>query len=460
MKQRLLWLLLAAAIVRLWLMPLPSGFWVDEMATAFVVEHGASHPSFAVAPQVPDSIYYWLPRASVRMFGRSETAYRVPGVLVMGIALWLIGALAARFIHPGARWFAVFACLALHGIDYYAVDARPYGLGIAVAAAAMWFLARWLDGARWTDGAAFAIFAALLWRVHLLYWPMYLVFGCYAASRVKHSVGWKRAAVVFALVALALIPVAWHALRLAREASAHVIASPPGWRDFAHLVRWNLAAICGAGAWLLRKRGEPGIRPGGALPIVAWWLMAPVCLFAFSRITGQSVFITRYVSIALPGAARAATLAASYFLPARYWRAGAAMLGLGALIALGQWDELWPDHEHSGWREAAAAVNRLAGPETPVICPSPFIEARPPAWTPDYALPGFLYAHLAFYPVSGHILPFPYQAIPPALPDSSPMLVYGGRGGARLLERWYTARGWRSERREFGDVWVVSLRSR
>ena len=50
----LLWLLLAASITRLWLMPLPSSFWVDEMATVFVVHH-PDHPSFAVAPQVPDS---------------------------------------------------------------------------------------------------------------------------------------------------------------------------------------------------------------------------------------------------------------------------------------------------------------------------------------------------------------------------------------------------------------------
>jgi len=60
----LLLLLLAACVTRLWLMPLPSSFWVDEMATVFVVQHGPNHPSLAVAPQVPDSIYYQLPRAA------------------------------------------------------------------------------------------------------------------------------------------------------------------------------------------------------------------------------------------------------------------------------------------------------------------------------------------------------------------------------------------------------------
>src|SRR5271169_3298394 len=98
----LLGLLLAACITRLWLMPLNSSFWVDEMATVFVVQHGANHPSFAVAPQVPDSIYYRLPQAAERLFGFSEISYRLPSVFLMGIALFLIARLSARLIAPEA----------------------------------------------------------------------------------------------------------------------------------------------------------------------------------------------------------------------------------------------------------------------------------------------------------------------------------------------------------------------
>src|SRR5579863_7734645 len=82
--------LLAVCIVRLWLMALPSSFWVDEMGTVFVVVRGANHPSLAVAPQVPDSMYYWLPRLSTALFGQSEVAYRLPSVLAAGIALFLV----------------------------------------------------------------------------------------------------------------------------------------------------------------------------------------------------------------------------------------------------------------------------------------------------------------------------------------------------------------------------------
>src|SRR5579883_2444594 len=186
-RDALLGALLAACVFRLWIMPLPSSLWVDEIGTAFVVTHGAQDPSLAVAPQVAASVYYALPRAATRLFGPSEVAYRLPSVLALGLALLLIAKLAARLVHGDAGWFAVFACLAMKGFNYEAADARPYALGTAVACFALWALVRWMDSGRWSDAAWFVVAAALLWRVHLLYWPFYLVFAVYAGIR-----GWRK----------------------------------------------------------------------------------------------------------------------------------------------------------------------------------------------------------------------------------------------------------------------------
>ena len=477
----LLLLLLAAAIVRLWLMPLASSFWVDEMATVFVVGHGAADPSLAVAPQVPNSIYYRLPRAAVALLGSSEVVYRLPSVLAMGIALFLMARLAARLIHPRSAWFAVFACLALSGIDYQAADARPYGLGVAVSAAAVLCLVRWLDSARWRDGLLFALFAALLWRVHLIYWPFYAVFAAYAVVRLARGetrVGWRRAAAVFGLVGMALAPVAVDALALFRDAQAHVIVKPPSLHTFEHALRWNVVLICGLGAWLLARlfrwtRPQSPVAGATLVLILSWWLCQPAALFAFSWITGNSVFVPRYLFLMLPGVALSAAAAASRFTPPAAWKGLSALLGLGALLYLGQWRQAWPAHEHSDWRAAAREVNRLSlGPETPVICPSPFIEARPPAWRPDYHLPGFLYCHLPVYPVRGQTRLFPFETSPEAeryaaslagndLSRSSRFLIYGGAGAVRFWRKWFAARPeferWSVRRHEFGDVIVVEF---
>jgi len=476
-----LWALVAAAILRCWLMPLPSSFWVDETATAFVVHYGAGHPSFAAAPQVPASIYYALPKAAERLFGFSEVAYRLPSALLMGAALWAVARLAARLIHPGAAWFAAFACLALHGFNDQAADARPYALGTAVASLGVWFLVRWLDAGRWRDGLAFAVLAALLWRVHLLLAPFYVVFTVYAVLRLargKSAVGWGRVALIFGAVALALVPVAWQAAGLLGHAGSHVIVAPPGVRDLANALKYGLLLVCGLGAWLFRRRrrqarpAPAAADPADAALVLCWWLGPPLCLFAASWITGASVFVARYYSIGLGGAALAATLWASRSLTAEMWRPAAAVLGAGALLAAGQWSRLWPMHQHSDWRGAAHEVAALAAdPATPVICPSPFVEARPPVWTPHYGLPGFLYAHLAVYPLPGRLLLFPFEDSPQAesyaaqlsgatLAPAGRFVIYGGAGQSGFWWKWLASRpelaGWKSRRvGDFGDVTVV-----
>jgi hypothetical protein len=469
----LLWALLAACIVRLWLVPLSSSFWVDEMVTVFVVRF-PGHPSFAPVPQVPASIYYLLPRFTHQLFGESEVSYRISSVLAMGLALPLIGRIAGRLIHPRAGWFAVFACLGLHGINYFAADARPYALGICVASLSIWLLIRWLDTTRWLDGLAFVLAAAILWRVHLIYWPFYLVFSIYAVLRLawkETSAGWWRTATLFGLLALALLPVALNALFVFHQASAHVISELPGLREFEHAIRWSLAVICGAGSWLAARLLKWPVRPAGVagsslVLIGAWWLVQPLALYAFSNITGDSAFITRYLSVALPGTALVATAVAARWIPPDRWPIAAIALGAGVLLLMGQWTTPEVRHDNSDWRAAAREETRLAtSSDMPVICLSPFVEARTPVWKPDYPLPGFLYSHLSYYPLKGRVYLFPFGAAArdgegyaaslttDTLSGSSRFVIYGAN---RFWKDWFDRnpelKGWRSRVEMFGDI--------
>ncbi len=485
----LLPLILLLVLTRLWVMPMWSSFWVDEMGTVFVVQHGPDDPSLAVAPQVPQSLYYLLPRGAGTLFGTSEFAYRLPSLVAMAAALFAIWWLANRLVRPGAGWFAVLACLALRGFDYQAADARPYGLGTLVACGCLWCLVRWLDSGTWRDAAGFVILAAVLWRVQLIFWPFYLVFAIYTVTRLvrgRAAASWKSAGIVFGVLGLALLPVLLRALTLYRHAGAHVIVALPAARDLIFSLKLGLVAACGAGAWLVSRapllsgrgavRGLPSRDREGALLIACWWLCQPVCLFLFSWITGNSVFVARYLGLSLPGAALAATWAAGEFVSSLHWRPMAAALGLGVLLLNGQWNRAAPWHHNSDWRGAARKISELGlQADTPVICPSPFIEAKPPDWRPDYPLPGFLYAHLPVYPVPGKVWLFPFADSPEAdefagrlsagtLAQSKRFVLYGGQGQVGFWREWFAARpelaGWSADRfREFGDVEVVVFHS-
>ncbi|HUB32019.1 MAG TPA: glycosyltransferase family 39 protein [Bryobacteraceae bacterium] len=476
--------LLSLCLIRLWLMPLASSFWVDETATAFVVTHGAGDPSLRVAPQVPASIYYVLPRLSTRWFGPSEIAYRFPSLLALGAALFCIARLAARLIRAEAAWFAVFACLALKGFNYQAADARPYALGTCVACAGVWLLVDWLDRGGWARGLAFVAAASLLWRVHLLDWPFYLVFAVYAALRLSRPgsaegarVSWSAAGAAAGLLAVCLLPVAAEALALREGARAHVMSALPGITDLFHSLKLGLvlapAALAAIVARCLGRSGDGKVISFPALGLIlAWWLTVPLGLLAFSRITGTSVFLERYLSLSLPGAAFVSTAAAAHFLPPRWWKAAAALMGCAALLAAGNWREGLPRHHDSDWRGAAAALNReQEGGAMPVLCPSPFLEAAPPVWRPDYPVQSFLYSHLVYYPIAGRVYPFPFADSPQAeafaaalsagtLSASPRFAIYGQTRIAGFWRNWFRARpelaGWRVRNLgDFGDVEAV-----
>jgi hypothetical protein len=465
-----------AFLARVWLMALPSSLWVDELVTVFVVRF-PGHPSFAAAPQVPQSIYYALPKFSWALFGDSEAALRLPSILAMCAALFFVARLAARLIHPSAAWLAVFACLAFRNFDYFAVDARPYGLGIAVASASVLFLIRWLDHAGWFDAAAFVILASVLWRIHLFYWPFYPVYAIYTATRVvrrETSVKAWHIALAAALIAAAQVPVAVTALDISRHAGAHAFNELPTLRNLFYLLHAQVLLICLAGAWLLKRRALNRWRASDITLILCWWLACPVALYAYSRIAGNGVLIMRYASLMLPGVGLLATAIATRFLPVAWLKPAALATGLVALAFLGQWNTLWPPHEHDDWRDAAAFERTVATADTPVLCISPFIEAQPPVWTPSYPLPGFLSSSFLYYPISGAQRLLPFQPSPESeryvqgllgieLVPSGKFLTYGSTRAVRIMDEWFAERPelaqWHRERAQFDMISVAVYRA-
>ena len=430
------------------------------------------------------SIYYVLPRTAERIFGFSEISYRIPSVLAMLAALLVIAKITARLIHPNAAWFAVFVCFALGGINYQAADARPYALATLVAVVSVWQLIRWLDGERpgarqWVDASLFVIAAALLWRVHLILWPMYIAFALYAAVRLARrdtNVGWMQAGLVFAALSVSLIPVLMRAIELNRHAASHVIAPMPHPGNLIQTIKVIfIGCVCAIAALIARWRRWPAprlaISAASVWLILAWWLCQPLSLYLFSMETGHSVFLNRYLYMTLPGIALLATLVFAMFVPARNSKPLTALFGAGVLLVMGHWNHWSFPHHNSDWRAAAAAVNRVADGTTPVICPSPFIEAGDGVWRPDYPVSSFLYSHLLVYRLGGRQLPFPFITSPQTevyassltaqvLSQGNKFAIYGSDEKVKFWQRWFAARteleGWSNRRLgPFDDVEVA-----
>jgi hypothetical protein len=279
---------------------------------------------------------------------------------------------------------------------------------------------------------------------------------------------------VFAALGLTLVPEIPVALALEGSARMHVIGTMP--------TLWNLlkaldpAVFIGAGVWVVARlcrwpRAAWAVSRSSFSLALAWWLVPAMVLFFFSWVTGTSLFVSRYYSLMMPGSALAGTAFAARYIPERCWLVVSAVLGIGALLFLGQWRQITPRNFNYDWRGAAVAINaRASDAGTPVVCISPFVEGQSPTWYPDYPLPAFLYAPLAAYPILGRTYPFPFKSSPvaeeyadsvarSALVPSGRFFVYGTARSVVPWRLWFDgrlkARGWTS--RSVGDFGEVAL---
>jgi hypothetical protein len=461
-------------------MPLPSSFWVDEMGTAFVVHHGKADPTLRIVPQVTDSIYFILPAIAQKIAGFNEISYRFFSVLAMGGTLLFVAKIAARLIGVHAAWFATFACLALRDFNYEAADARPYALGSLLLALAIFELIRWFDSGRLLDGFIFAVAAGLLWWVHLIFWPFYILFAFYAGWRVFTGTTSVRP-IAMSIVTLAVlagaIPVALRSLALLHQAGAHTVVPKPRIEELEAQLKLSLVTgVTTLGILVARYLRWPqpqfAIARSAVVLIAGWWLIDPLAIYAFSQLSSTSVFVSRYMFLAAPGIALMMALLISMIVPDRHWKQVTVALALGVLIFAGHWRVTWPPHHNSDWRGAAQSLRTWTGGEAvPVIAPSPFIEARPPVWRPDYPIESFLYSHLDVYPMGGKIYPFPFDSSPEAedyahrlsvetLARTRRFAIYGGDRAVELWRNFFLRqaelRGWRSRvLGTYGDVRIV-----
>jgi hypothetical protein len=385
-------------------------------------------------------------------------------------------------IDTRAAWFVVFACLASKSFNFQAGDARPYALGTVTMSFAVLWLVRWLNDGKWTHAILFAICAGAMWWVHLVFWPLYLVFLVYGGYRLitgQHKASRNQVLLVAFVVMAACLPVALRAIALLRGASAHVVAERPSLSDLLRELKLSLiTGACAVAALFAKWRNwTPGARQfsrAAFVLVMAWWLVDPVVIFAFSHISGNSLWVPRYLYLALPGVAFAATALTGVFLPSHLWRKAALYLACGVLLFSGQWNRVWPQHQRSNWKVASSELNSwVAGADVPVICPSPFVEAQSPTWTPDYPVSGFLYSHLAVYPMAGRVYPFPFepseaaaefgrQLTNGALARAGRFAVYGGDHNVNYWSEWFAAqpelRSWKTKVLGLhGDVKIVTF---
>ena len=289
-------------VARLWAMPLAASLWLDEFGTVWVTDAGLSRV-VERARFFPQSIPYAALVAIARgAFGSSEIVLRVPSLLAMLAAAWLVARLARACFGAEAGLLAGGAFLLFPAIEFAAADARPYAFGVLAATAALLFLKGWLDGGRVGEAVGYVLAAATAVYFHYLFAAALAGHAVYAVYRWRRGtpVSLRAMAAAAAGVAVLLVPAAALVAEIGSSRRMHQFGTlPDALHLFNALVPVRVLGLLLPAALVVfavrRARGfrvpePPWSAEDGLALLLSSALAPPLALFAVSRAFATPVF--------------------------------------------------------------------------------------------------------------------------------------------------------------------------
>jgi hypothetical protein len=429
----------AAVVTRLWIAPLSSSLWLDELGTWWVT-HGRFTDILPRARLFPQSLPYaaivWLTRA---VAGAGEAALRMPSIVAGLLAAWIVYALGRELFDRETGLLAAGIFVAFPPIVAEARDARPYALAVLAVLVATWLLVRWARTGRTGDAAAYAVAAAATVYLHYLFAPVLLAHAAWLWLPGRRGMRVRTAQVVGVVAAVAILtaPAAALVLEISRTAPLHSFREAPEVGDVAaallpHRVLWPLAAcalvVLAATRFRFRLRSGPG--SGDSLRLLLLWLLVPVALLAAAAwATGAGVFDARYVIGIVPAQALLLAFGIRGIATAAGRRAVLALYLAAVLLGRG----LGAGPEREDWRDAAAAV-RAANHGRPVLLGGTFVESRSVALVRDPDHDAYLRAPLDYYDAGGTVAVLPLREEPESPGGEAERYAEGMLAGAALAE--------------------------
>jgi hypothetical protein len=407
--------LLLAAICKLWLLPLRTGFWQDETGTFWAIQGGFAEVIHRTLVWPAQTLLYTLiDWAVVKLGGSSELVMRLPSEVAMLVGAYLLYRLGVRLMSTDAARAATLVFVCSEAVAFAAGDARPYALGTMAVISAGWFLVLWLDRRNFAAGIGFAISASFVIHMHYVLAVSLVVFAVYACYRAWHGErpGTLQILTVLAVFALVTAPIAPHFRSLWQSRQSHSFSGTPGLADFwgilipptligSLILGFGLANFLVAGFHVRLRRLEPS-----TLVLVGTWALLPcVLLFGVSSISTVKVFIPRYLLSAAPGLALLAGWLICAVRPPRAQLFALSAFTLATIFSSG--GLLHPSHG-GDWRAAIDDVRKTAvNPTMPVLVRSGFIESASFDGQSGDPEPQYFHAPLLAYPPSGRIVLLP-----------------------------------------------------
>lgn len=424
--------------ISIWFLAFRAPLWLDETGSYWQISGGFSKIwSHQVGITFPAYAYIlWL---TTVILGKAEMALRVPSVLAMLAAAWVLYKAARElFDRDVAIITTVFFCL--HPIVVFAaIDVRPYAFAVLAANATIFALLRLRRSDSNLLAALFGIGAGVILYFHFLFGCILpaLAIGFLIAKARDRRILLRQCAVALGAFILASLPVVSKLRYMFATSGTHVFDVAPPLAELGRTVApgWGLFVFGGAvlvavavGAIDLRNM----IDPFSILVCASLALIPLGLLYGASVATPIHIFTSRYRLVAIPGIALCWGLLVSQ-LQSRTVR----LLFCVALVSVTAYQNFMsPDSGKHGytWKYALEfAEKNAAADHAPMLICSDFPEADYETMPVGHANESNIFTPLSYYKVSMPVVPLPRALNREAIRVASNFLQDPSRRQQRFL---------------------------
>jgi uncharacterized membrane protein len=390
--------MLAALVLRAWVWPLNSGFWLDETLIRAMIHAPLRDVLSRSLPWSQSALFNfieWLAYHSLP--GSMEFRLRIVSVLASAIAVTGVFKIGHRFIDREAGIISALFFVALPQVCEQACNARPYALAMCAQVWGLYFLFDAMNAGRsrsifwWTALSAITIYLHVFFAFSFIIEVVFAVAACLCDRRAKLL---RTFVIAILLVLAALVPLTPQILLVWRGRALLSISWPVTVTNLAiqiiPFVLLPALLVVILECWCGKLSEFDNHR---VLWLAAVMLLGPaIALFSFSKVSGNDLFLPRYLAVTFPACAILwGTLVSRIAM--RGQRYMAAMLVLFASCAVLAISGQQPSGGNEDWRSAGQQIPRDSG----VLLYSSLVETKRLDWLTDPSRWEYLSAPLNVY---------------------------------------------------------------
>jgi Dolichyl-phosphate-mannose-protein mannosyltransferase len=438
MKLRPLYVISLLASFSVWFFAYRAPLWLDETISYWEISGGLGQIWSRTVRGLSFPVYSYVLFFFRESFGNREVILRIPSVLAMLAAVFVLYLIAREFVDYDVS-FIVCLLFCLHkNVAFAAIDVRPYSFAILAANLSIYALIRWLRNPDVRHSILLGVACGLILYFHYLYAVILPAFVlCHFVARFNPLRQDQRAIGIvllsFLVVFLPLIP-RLHYILIRRN--TYSFAPPPAAKQF-------LLALIPSGvpfvllvivivAIVLQKLRLPDAKIVYALLFAFILGVVPIAiLYIVSVATPLHVFLERYRLVGVIGV----VLFWGFLLA--LVRSEALRLVFALLFVPLAIFSSWrtPEfHAHGySWKPALAYAQFNAGPDSAAVLICSDLSQSDFEPMPAVASESILFAPLSYYKLTVPVVPLPRSLTPEAQRIGGAVLTDSQRNHVRFL---------------------------